>query len=472
MSVLSCLATRAAASGRRRRPPAVRAAVAVVLALAAALPTTMAGGPARAASATQPPNVGVQFSGTWADYTDETRAAVLDRLAAARVQWVRIDVGWSSLQPNPPSAANGGWDLTWGVPFTDKVIDMARRRGMRVMVTLWRTPSWANGGAGETVPPTNPADYGAAARWLAARWASKVEAFEVWNEPNQDPYFRGTDPARYVALLKAAYPALKAGNPAVTVVGGSVAENDSRWLTRMYEAGAAGSFDALSTHPYPGPSDAAPERPDDGNSWIVDHLRTVRRLMVAYGDGGKPMWATEVGYSTHANTGWEPNWEKGVSETVQADFVRRLLAFAATEHPYVTHLFLYRERDANSGRVHWDSYGLLRRDLTAKPAFHATASVLSNSLAAGVTTRPTNPACAAKWTEPVSASCYGSLWVDASRATAGSRLWYYESGGTRHFLRVVSRSATRLDFYRDTDSALSLRIVCDAAWGNTCRWFA
>ena len=42
------------------------------------------------------PAVGVQLHGMWDDYSDGHRLAMMDKITAAHLQWVRIDMGWSS----------------------------------------------------------------------------------------------------------------------------------------------------------------------------------------------------------------------------------------------------------------------------------------------------------------------------------------------------------------------------------------
>ena len=54
---------------------------------------------------------------------------------------------------------------------------------------------------------------------FVARYAGKIAAVEIWNEPNAVTFWTPTpDPAAYVELLKAAYPKVKAVDPSVVVV--------------------------------------------------------------------------------------------------------------------------------------------------------------------------------------------------------------------------------------------------------------
>lgn len=330
------------------------------------------------------PAFGAHFHGMWSSYDDAARASYLDQLAASGATWVRLDVSWAMLQPTSRDA----YDLRWGVPFVDRVVGMIRARGLKPLVTLWLTPAWANGGAGERALPTDPQDYARAAGWAAQRWAGKVSAWEVWNEPNHPHFMTGADPVAYTRLLKAAYPAIKAGDPNAKVVFGAPSMNDTPWLTQAYAAGAKGSFDVMATHPYQGVSDEAPELPDNGTKYRFTHLAAVHRLMVANGDGHKPIWATEFGWSSHPNTGTEPNWARGVTQEQQADYLVRALALAARTMPYVTHLFWYTDRDMPDKSPQNGNYGLVTADLKPKPALLAVARYYGAAPAPASTVAP------------------------------------------------------------------------------------
>jgi len=316
------------------------------------------------------PGFGTQFHATWGDYTDAQRVLALDRLKAAGATWVRIDVGWETLEPSAGSIAS------WYLRLIEFSVDQARSRGINVILTLWATPEWASGSADNTVPPRNPADYGRLAGWLAGHFRGRVAAYEIWNEPDLSGFFQGS-PTQYVGLLKAAYPTIKAGDPAAKVVGGATEMNDDGYLTSVYAAGGRGSFDVWSTHPYMGPSNAAPETPDDGNDWILDHVRAIRALMVAKGDGNKPIWFTEFGWSSHTTAAGAPTWKYGVTQAQQADYLVRALSFVAANHTYVPVMIWYNERNKATGDIHEDNYGLMTRDFQPKPAYTAVQSLLT-----------------------------------------------------------------------------------------------
>ena len=51
-------------------------------------------------------------------------------------------------------------------------------------------------------------------------------------------------------MLKAAYTAVKAGDPDATVITGGILYNNTAFLEGLYTAGAGSSFDGLGIHPY------------------------------------------------------------------------------------------------------------------------------------------------------------------------------------------------------------------------------
>jgi hypothetical protein len=312
------------------------------------------------------PELAVQFHGMWAYYTDAQRENVLGQLQQANIHSLRMDVSWAMLQPSNASSYD-----PWGVSFLDRVIAMINAHGMTVLITLWLTPAWANGNKGEHVAPTNPADYARVARWAANRYVGKVGAWEVWNEPNSADFFVPPDPVAYTKLLKAAYPAFKAGDPTTTVMFGGTQYNDNVFIAKCYDAGVKGFFDVMSTHSYQAPSNESPLTPDDGTIYKFTHLVAVRNLMVARGDGAKSIW-TGMGYSTHVDPPNTPAWNWGVSEVTQAIFLNQAINLIRQQWPWVGKFGAYVAQDEDVFvNVHNRHYGLLRADLSAKPSLTA-----------------------------------------------------------------------------------------------------
>ena len=383
------------ASAAPMNTPAGRA-VRVLMALIASVVLVVVGSlltPATAEAATptvpasgSSPAFGVQFHGTWQDYTDAQRAQVLDTLRANGAQTVRIDVSWRMLEPDAPGVFS-----PWGLRTVDNAISMAASRGLRPLVTVWMTPKWATGSDDERVPPTSPAALAAftdLTTRLADRYDGVVDGYEMWNEPNSNDFMRGADPVVYAKLLAAGYAGVKAGSPATPVVFGGPMFVDDVWVSKVLAAGAAGKYDVMGVHPYQAIADEAPEAPDDGSKWRMNHLPALLRVMTAHGDGGKPIWFTEFGWSVHPTQANAANWERGVSQAVQADYLLRTLDMVTRDYPSVTRVYWYNDR-ATTADPSNTGYGLVNTDGTPVPALAAFGA--RPATATGSALVPMNP---------------------------------------------------------------------------------
>ena len=317
------------------------------------------------------PEVGVNAHLTWSSYSDRDRDVVLDKLAQAGVGWIRIDVGWQTLEEAGP-----GLDSAWYLDRLDRIVDGARRRDLQVLVTFLSTPSGANDGAGPSVPPADPASYADALGRLAAHFDGRVAAWEIWNEANQPAFWNGSVD-QYVALLGLAAASVRAASPSSVVVLGGTSYNDDGWIESVYERGGRGSFDVVATHPYPAPADAPPDAAVSDAMWTLDHVKAVRDVMDAHGDSSLPIWFTEFGWSSHDSAGM-PAWSRGVSAETQATYLVKTLEIVTATYPYVTHVFWYNDRDRTDADPHNDHFGLLTSDLGMKPAYVALASFLGH----------------------------------------------------------------------------------------------
>lgn len=316
--------------------------------------------------------VGINSHLLWSDLTDQNRIALLNKFQTAGVRTIRMDVGWDTLQESGPGSL-----AKWYLSRMDFVINEARKRNMTVLLVPWGTPAWANGGKANNVPPIDVNDYASFMKLLSTHFKGRVEAYEVWNEPNLAHFWSGSVNT-YVRLLKAAYPVIRRAAPGTLVVCAGPSYNSVEWVTGLYNAGVKGSFNVLATHSYPAPADAPPEQ-DNGDQWQIARIVQVRQLMEAKGDGGKPIWFTEVGWSSSVdfNTPETPPWNLGVSEATQADYLTRFFGLVRDYAPYVQRIHVYCDREYQ-GNGEWNGHmGLLHSDLSEKPAYVALKSWLT-----------------------------------------------------------------------------------------------
>ncbi|BBX87133.1 cellulase family glycosylhydrolase [Mycolicibacterium aubagnense] len=283
----------------------------------------------------------------------------LDEMQSLGVQNVRILIPWNNVEPAP-----GYWN--WST--VDTLVNAAAARNMGILGVLNSTPAWAvpAGDPAVATPPASDAQYAQFASTVAQRYAGKVSAYEVWNEPNAaTSWYPSPDPAAYTKLLQAAYPAIKAADPNATVIGGVVgwvtdtpglAINAASYIQDMYNDGAQGYFDALSFHPYQYQVPFGNGTPY-GPIAPINQLATIHQEMVAAGDGSKQIWATEYGEPTSV-----------VDNTTQASFISNFLNSWSSVN-YTGPMFIYTTRDRNTGSTSdQDTLGVFQTDWTPKPA--------------------------------------------------------------------------------------------------------
>ena len=343
-----------------------RLALAIALALIWAAPAAAA-----------PRYLGAQVHPLW---SSETRADMLrevDHLADLGANVARADVGWSSLQGGGPERFD-----QWYVDKLDAFVEAASARGIKVIATLTETPCWASSAPAsirqgcegawwergvQDHPPTDPYDYGRAAKFLADRYGTRLAAIEVWNEPNLSyEFLTARKPARYAALVRATYALAKQGDRRVPILAGSTAYADAGFLRRVYRAGIAGAHDGISIHPYSdgrGPaSEAAPAHLEFGPG-----IRAVRAAQLAAGQP-KPLWLTEYGFTACSWCGTLADQARLIAETTRA----------IPQFRFVRGATLYQLRDTSTRPEAWESnFGLLRQDFTPRPAYSTFRSAIA-----------------------------------------------------------------------------------------------
>ncbi len=281
--------------------------------------------------------------------------------------WVRMFAPWQDLE-----AGRGIYDEGWLTAYEQSF--KALPAGTKVLLDVVDSPSWETGSADSHAPPANPQDYAAMLRYVAGRFGSRVSAYEIWNEEDASSWWTGApDPAGYAALLRAAYPAIKAGNPNAVVVMGGLTGNDYSFLEGVYAAGGKGSFDAVGVHTDTACNVLSPYQFLRGsdNRMIPDSFlayREVHSVMLANGDD-KPIWMTEMSWRTSTATCSEGAWAgqkpAGVGDTQQASYLEQAYHCLAGD-PYVQVALWFPLID--EGAV---TSGLIRADGARKPSFNA-----------------------------------------------------------------------------------------------------
>ena len=146
----------------------------------------------------------------------------------------------------------------------------------------------------------------------------------------------------------------------------------ARWLEDVLAAdgGLAPLFDAYSTRPYPSPRDRGPLDTTSGPEYRFDRAQLTRDIASARASL-KPVWITEVGWSTAASV------SDAVTEATQATFVKDAIGNAITKQK-VERIFIFGwDRSNGVATDREGNYGLQRYDGSLKPAWTALTGTIS-----------------------------------------------------------------------------------------------
>jgi polysaccharide biosynthesis protein PslG len=339
----------------------------------------------QAAAQDQPPcapsyfGVTTQLGWTWFYRSDEDVERALDMLQEAGIGRVRLNWSWKDFQKVPG-------------PFTferfDVVARLANEHGIELLPILLGIPQWASTAPDELkaergdmspVDRYRPVDL---TGWLTyvstvverydsdgtddAPGSPRINAWEVWNEPNLSFYWPPEPNVQeYATMLAATHDAIKAADPSANVVlgglsGSGVNAEGTGFLQQLYDLGGGANFDVLSMHRYVYPN-------GENMGLLRESLEAARAEMDANGDADKPLWLTEIGWSD-APEAW------GLPTAAQEDIAAWLTEVYTTPLP-ADAIFWYSLRNQDIDEQVEHNFGLLERDFTPKPAWEAYRAV-------------------------------------------------------------------------------------------------
>jgi len=395
-----------------------------------ALPISMLGALALHPGAAQAAAPGTVPSLTWGDSRSEVDRTV-SLMQDSGVQWVRMAVAWNAGEQNGKGSYNAGYFAD-----VDYAVSKARAAGIDIVMAVDAVPYWASADPAKSVEaggaqrwrklyrPRSFQDYADFFRYVAERYKGEgVHTFEVWNEPNLERFWQsGVNPGEYADMLKAAYPAIKAGDPSSRVLLGGLSPRGGAYdfMQDVYNAGGGAYFDSAAYHVYPNGDPAKCRKGPDGR-WTFDSFCTLdefRGIMVANGDAAKDVWITEYGFSTCSNRA-SACYGVGVTEAQQARYlVTMQKKFDSSAYSYVKAAFLYQFRDWTAdGSVtdgDWEeNLGVLRRDFTPKRSYAAFKAY--NTTGVGESGASPNRSPQVKLASPVGGATFtGSLALSAT----------------------------------------------------------
>ncbi len=264
--------------------------------------------------------MGVQVHGYVGDPRDTLRV-----VRQVGFPWVKQQVLWSMHEPAP-----GQYD--WGI--LEGFLIVSELQGLKVVLSVVTAPEWSRREGGIHGPPDRPEDLARFLRVLIRRHRGRIHAIEVWNEQNLRREWQtaqGLRPEDYVALLRAAYAAIKAEDPGILVISGALsptgiddgvnAVDDFHYLKGLVQAGVLNYADCIGVHHNGyniGPdvlAEEAPRLPEARTARFrgpfdhPHHSWSFKSTLWGYQQiigGAKPLCVTEFGWASAEEYGVTP----------------------------------------------------------------------------------------------------------------------------------------------------------------------
>ncbi|MGZ4396877.1 MAG: cellulase family glycosylhydrolase [Gaiellaceae bacterium] len=315
---------------------------------------------------------------------DDGRADMILQASQVHATIIRSWVSWTEAAPVRPVNARDPFDPAYRFDDLDEMIRNAQLRGLEVLLTIWETPPWANGGKTRNWAPKRASDFGDFAYAVADRYSGRyagypyVRFYSIWNEPNLyqflAPQFSGGKPVSphlYAQLARTGYTGIKSANPGALVAIGETSPrghdkptpgiqdslSPATFAQFLAQERPKLKFDAYAHHPYVPLGKSPLLKVRWPTVTFFDLKRFESSLLTWFGRKSIPLWITEYAHET------KPENPQGVSYSAQAAYVKQAIGIAARD-PSIQMLiwFVFRDNLTSS----WKS-GLLDEDGLEKP---------------------------------------------------------------------------------------------------------
>lgn len=315
----------------------------------------------------------------------------LRKIDALSFGWVKLLFRWDDIEHD----YKGAFDWT----ESDRVVRAARSANRKIIARLDFQPWWTRSDVVRNGPPDDPSDfadfvYAFVHRYEADSPIGRVEAIQIWNEPNTAREWGGASITRraaadYVHLLSLAYRAAKGADPSVTVITAGLAttgqsdpaccQPDDEYLGWMFEAGLRGNYDALGVNANVQCPCVAAEPGSapgfDHPSFYFRRVEQLRRIQVDSGDADMQVWLTEFGWTANPT---DPSYSwYATSEARKGELLVEAFKFArANWAPWIGVMSVWTLADPKWSLTDanvWDDemywWAITNPDGTNRPAF-------------------------------------------------------------------------------------------------------
>jgi hypothetical protein len=306
-----------------------------------------------------------------------------DLLQQGHIGWVKQQFLWAGIETSKGQFDWAKWD---------GIVDRLKARGIKVIARLDYTPEWTQKKPNPSAPPDDPSDYANFVFQFTKHYTGRVQAIQIWNEPNLAVEWGGQppNPPAYVSLLKLSYKSAKAADPNIIVLTAPLAETLERspramveldFLQQMYVAGARDQFDVLSANAYglafPPDDPPTPERLN------FQRFTLLHDIMAKNGDGDKAIWFNEYGWNASPRE-MAPEkliWSR-VTREQQAAYTVDGIKLAREKYPYVGVINIWYFRQVGNIQTTESSYyfDMVEPDFSLNSVFTAVQQAAENKV--------------------------------------------------------------------------------------------
>ncbi len=148
---------------------------------------------------------------------------------------------------------------------SERILKSSMDMNPRIELILEGTPPWAaisperleearKAGRPHVVPP-DPVKYAKLVEEIIERHGDRIDAYEIWNEPNIKQFWRGTA-EEYVQFFNTVVPVIRKNDPTAMIILAGMAGVNDDFVQTLAAGGVFEASDLLSIHPYAGRSPA------------------------------------------------------------------------------------------------------------------------------------------------------------------------------------------------------------------------
>jgi cellulase (glycosyl hydrolase family 5) len=223
------------------------------------------------------------------DYPKESRTLAaarndLELLKTNNIHVLRISFSWLDMEP-----AAGKYDWSFWDDFVRMAVDEYK---IRLIPYVCYTPRWASAATNETFwqqPPKNNGQFAEFMTQLVGRYKDRIHSWEIWNEPDNPYYWRGST-GQFAALLRAGANAVRQTDPTANIVMGGLAWNPEFLEAIVSDPAAISNVNVINLHNY-------------YETWASEPLERIPEYVGRAADllrhyhCRQSLWMAEVGYS-------------------------------------------------------------------------------------------------------------------------------------------------------------------------------